>query len=192
MDGIWGARSGTAFVTTRTVGGFSCVRNLSLTQSLTSLLIMSARWLTATEQEAWRLFISVLPDLMAALEIDLAPHGLTLGDYEVLVRLSESDDLQLRMCDLAAALRLSPSGLTRRLDGLVKAGWVERAACPDDRRVTYARVTEQGMRTLRNAAPDHVESVRRHLVDPIGNSGMRDLRRIFATVRDTLLAEQLA
>jgi DNA-binding MarR family transcriptional regulator len=145
---------------------------------------MSTRWLTKAEQESWRLFVTVLPDLLAAFEVDLVQHGL--------VRLSESDEHRMRMCDLAAALRLSPSGLTRRLDGLVKSGWVERAASPDDRRVMYAHLTPRGMATLEKAAPDHVASVRRYLVDPIGADGMRDLGRIFATVRRTLEADQLA
>ncbi|MEY2755485.1 MAG: hypothetical protein RJB65_1843 [Actinomycetota bacterium] len=153
---------------------------------------MSTRWLTKAEQESWRLFVTVLPDLLAAFEVDLVQHGLAFGDYEVLVRLSESDEHRMRMCDLAAALRLSPSGLTRRLDGLVKSGWVERAASPDDRRVMYAHLTPRGMATLEKAAPDHVASVRRYLVDPIGAEGMRDLGRIFATVRRTLEEDQLA
>ena len=61
-----------------------------------------------------------IASMSRALEADLAPHGLTLGDYQVLVYLSEADDHAMRMCDLAARLQLSPSGLTRRLDGLVR------------------------------------------------------------------------
>ena len=71
---------------------------------------------------AWRTYAETVVDLNAALEADLAPHGLTLGDYQVLVYLSEADDHAMRMCDLAARLQLSPSGLTRRLDGLVRPG----------------------------------------------------------------------
>ena len=71
---------------------------------------------------AWRAYAETVFDLNAALEADLAPHGLTLGDYQVLVYLSEADDHSMRMCDLADRLQLSPSGLTRRLDGLVRAG----------------------------------------------------------------------
>ena len=74
---------------------------------------------------------------------DLVPFGLTMGDYEVLVRLSEAEDQRLRMCDLATALQLSPSGLTRRLDGLVKTGLVERIASPTDRRVMFAALTHR-------------------------------------------------
>ena len=73
---------------------------------------MATTWLSASEMRAWRNFIESVGTLTAVLESDLVPHGLTMGDYEVLVRLSESDDQQLRMCDLATALQLSPSGLT--------------------------------------------------------------------------------
>ena len=95
---------------------------------------MATAWLTASEMRAWRNFIESVGTLTAALESDLVQFGLTMGDYEVLVRLSESEDQQLRMCDLSTALQLSPSGLTRRLDGLVKTGLVERIASPSDRR----------------------------------------------------------
>ena len=84
------------------------------------------RWLNETEAVAWRAFIESVGDLTAAFEAGLAEHGLTLGDYQVLVYLSEADGRSMRMCDLADALRLSPSGLTRRLDGLVKGGLVAR------------------------------------------------------------------
>ncbi|MSX94377.1 MAG: MarR family transcriptional regulator, partial [Actinobacteria bacterium] len=117
---------------------------------------MPATWLTSAEQTAWRNFITTLPDLTAALEADLAPYGLTLGDYEVLVFLSEAEEDRLRMCDLAGALRLSPSGLTRRLDGLVKVGWVERESSASDRRVMYAHLTRTGRSKMDEAAPHHV------------------------------------
>ena len=142
----------------------------------------STIWLNETEQAAWRTFITTLPDLMAALEADLAPHGLTNGDYEVLVHLSEAEDSQLRMCDLAEGLRLSPSGLTRRLDGLVKMGWVTRAACATDRRVMYAQLTAAGRAKMRSAAPDHVASVRRNVLDPLGQRGVQQLGTLFTQI----------
>src|SRR5262249_59000103 len=100
--------------------------------------------------------------LLAALEGDLAPHGLTLGDYEVLVLLSEAQDKQMRMCDLASRLGLSPSGLTRRLDGLVKLGYVTRMPSTADRRVMLAAVTDHGPVALPAALGGHLPSVRPH------------------------------
>ena len=147
---------------------------------------MGTTWLTAREQQAWRTFITTVPDLMAAFEADLAPHGLTMGDYQVLVNLSESEDNRLRMCDLADALKLSPSGLTRRLDGMVRQGWVGRAACAGDRRVMYALLTAAGRKKIEAAAPDHVASVRRHLIQPLGADGVRSVGECFAAVRSHL------
>jgi DNA-binding MarR family transcriptional regulator len=148
----------------------------------------ATRWLDDTEQASWRAFIHSVNDLMAATEADLAHHGITNGDYAVFVLLSEAPDSQLRMCDLAAELQLSPSGLTRRLDGLVRNGWVERAACAADRRVTYARLTASGRAKMQSAAPDHVDSVRRHLLDPLGPRGVEQLGVLMRRVR----AHQLA
>jgi DNA-binding MarR family transcriptional regulator len=149
---------------------------------------MATTWLSASEMRAWRNFIESVGTLTAALESDLAPFGITLGDYEVLVRLSESEDERLRMCDLATALQLSPSGLTRRLDGLVKSGLVERIASPSDRRVMFAALTPAGHAKLVEAAPDHVASVRNRFFKGITRERIRLLGDIFETVRSNLTA----
>ena len=153
---------------------------------------MPTKWLTEAEQTAWRNFITTLPDLTAAFEADLAHHGLSMGDYEVLVFLSEAEDNRMRMCDLAGSLRLSPSGLTRRLDGLVKLGWVDRASCASDRRVMYAHLTAAGRAKMEAAAPDHVASVRRHFLKPLGAQGVQQLGELFVLVRQHLNALQPA
>ena len=149
----------------------------------------TTQWLTDREQLAWRNFIATIPQLMAAFEADLTPHGLTGGDYEVLVNLSEAEGNHMRMCDLAAALHLSPSGLTRRLDGMVRNGWVSRSACGADRRVMYALLTPAGQKKMEAAAPDHVASVRRHFVEPLGANGLKRVSDLFEPVRSHL--EQL-
>jgi DNA-binding MarR family transcriptional regulator len=153
---------------------------------------MATKWLTATEQAAWRSFIMSVHDLMVALEADLTPHGLTMGDYEVLVRLSEADDNRMRMCDLAGALQLSPSGLTRRLDGMVNNGWVERASCASDRRVMYAHITPSGRAKVAEVAPAHVESVRRHVIQPLGADGVAMLGEAFGRIHSHLAELQPA
>ena len=148
------------------------------------------RWLTDQEQHAWRNFIMSVHDLTAALEADLAPYGLTMGDYEVLVWLSEAEESRMRMCDLASALQLSPSGLTRRLDGMVRNGWVERASCASDRRVMWAHLTPAGLAKMNEVAPVHVDSVRSRVLDPLGAEGVRQLGDIFGRIREQLLAPQ--
>ncbi len=124
-------------------------------------------WLDDEEMRAWRGLVEAYAELHAALEADLlAGFGIDGGDYGVLVNLSEAPDQRLRMCDLAARLHLSPSGLTRRLDGLVKAGYVAREPSPGDRRVTLAVLTDSGRATLEAAAPVHVAGVRREFRRP--------------------------
>jgi DNA-binding MarR family transcriptional regulator len=140
--------------------------------------------------EAWRGYIDTVGPLATALEADLAAFGLTNGDYEVLAWLSEADDEQMRMCDLAERLRLSPSGLTRRLDGLVSGGLVERASSTADRRVMMAQLTRKGRRLIETTAPDHVESVRRHLIDLLTPDEIAALASAFTKVRAHLRDEQ--
>ena len=149
---------------------------------------MSTTWLSASEMRAWRNFIESVNTMTAALGNDLVPFGLTLGDYEVLVRLSEADEQKLRMCDLANALQLSPSGLTRRLDGLVSTGLVERVASPSDRRVMFAALTIKGHAKLAEAAPDHVASVRNRFLKGLTRDQIRELGDIFEAVRGNLTA----
>jgi DNA-binding MarR family transcriptional regulator len=148
------------------------------------------QWLDDEEMRAWRGLIEVFGDLRAALEGDLvAGFGIDGGDYEVLVNLSEAPDQRLRMCDLAARLHLSPSGLTRRLDGLVSAGYVARQPSSADRRVSLAVLTEQGRATLEAAAPVHVEGVRRHFVDHLSRTQVRQLGSAFDALRRRRAAE---
>jgi DNA-binding MarR family transcriptional regulator len=141
---------------------------------------------------AWRNYIETIGALQAAFEADMQPHGLTMGDYEVLVRLSEAADHSMRMCDLATEMRLSPSGLTRRLDGLVRTGLVDRHSCASDRRVMYAHLTADGLATLELAAPDHVRGVRRHLLALLTKEQVEQMGDIFETVRTGLQSSQSA
>jgi DNA-binding MarR family transcriptional regulator len=144
------------------------------------------RWLDATEMHAWRTFIETVGDLNAELDRDLASHGLGLGDYQVLVELSEAESSHMRMCDLAERLHLSPSGLTRRLDGLVRGGIVRRVPSDADRRVMLAELTDEGRRLLERSAPDHVESVRRRIFDRLSAAQVRSLGEIFSEIRQGL------
>jgi DNA-binding MarR family transcriptional regulator len=142
----------------------------------------ATRWLNDLELRAWRCYVETQSDLMAAIEADLTPTGLTLGDYQVLVFLSEAEHRRMRMTDLADLLQHRPSGLTRRLDNLVKRGFVCREGSPHDRRVMLAVLTDDGWESLVAAAPIHVESVRRRLVDQLDDNELEMLVRIFQKV----------
>ena len=144
---------------------------------------VATNWLNPREMAAWRNFIETHYDLMSALERDLSAYGMAVGDYQVLVYLSESDDRQMRMCDLAERLQLSPSGLTRRLDGLVKSGYVARTPSTEDRRVMMATLTDDGFGALREAAPHHVDSVRKRLFDHLDDEQVDSLASIFAAIQ---------
>lgn len=135
---------------------------------------------------AWRSFVDTYADLMRKIESDLSPHGLALGDYQVLVYLSEADDRTLRMCDLAELLQLTPSGTTRRLDGLVRQGWVERNPSESDRRVMLATMTKAGWRKLHEALDTHVVSVRENMIDLLNDRELKAIASAFQKVRDHL------
>jgi DNA-binding MarR family transcriptional regulator len=135
-------------------------------------------WLDHEEQAVWRRLLNVQGRLLARLDAELqGGHGLSLGDYEVLVHLSEAPGRSMRMSELAGLLSLSPSGVTRRLDGLVTEALVVRRACPSDRRGSLAELTERGAARLAAAAVTHVAGVRRYLFDPLAPDGIAALSR---------------
>ena len=89
-----------------------------------------------------------------------AGHGLTVNDFEVLRRLSLEPEGRMRRVDLAQVVSLTPSGITRLLEGLEAEGLVERESCPSDLRVTYARLTANGAQRLKAASCAHVASIK--------------------------------
>ena len=143
----------------------------------------ATRWLTGPEMQAWRALIQVTTGVLGALDGELqAEHGLSLGEYEVLVHLSEEPESSLRMTDLASRLRLSPSGITRRIDGLERAGLVERRRCPSDRRGSNAVLTAAGLERLKAAAPTHVRGVRAHFIDQLSEKEIANVAAALASV----------
>jgi DNA-binding MarR family transcriptional regulator len=146
----------------------------------------STKWLTEDEMRAWRSFITTSLDLMRTIERDLQPYGLDMGDYQLLVMLSEAPDHRLRMCDLASTLRLSRSGLTRRMEGVIDAKLVERERDPEDGRSANAVLTPKGMALLKRAAPSHVASVRERMIDLLSVGEIKAIGSAF-----TKIAKQL-
>ncbi len=124
------------------------------------------RWLSEDESKTWRSFLHLNSILGVKLDHDLVVnHGLTLAEYEVLVHLSEAEDFTMRMSSLAELCYVSRSGLTRRLDSLIKAGMVIKRTCPADRRGMNAVLTAKGLDKIRSAAPTHVAGVREYFLD---------------------------
>ena len=142
----------------------------------------SPKWLNDAEMKAWRGFVTTSPDLMNAIERDLGAFGLDAGDYQLLAMLSEAIDHRLKMCDLADTLRLSRSGLTRRMDGVVKAKYVERIQDKDDRRVSFAHLTAKGYEFLKKVAPLHLKDVRSRMIDLLNESDIKAIGSAFAKI----------
>ena len=106
--------------------------------------------LSPTELRAWRGLVKAHACLVKRLDAQLeAEHGVPLSSYEVLTRLSEADGGKLRMHDIAAAVMLSRSGLTRLVDRLERDGLVGRCSCENDARGAYAVITDAGLAHLK-------------------------------------------
>jgi len=120
----------------------------------------------ASAMRAWRQFLRAHAYATRRLEADLEQrHMLPLASYDVLVQLNEADGGALRMSELADAVLLSRSGLTRLVDRLVRDGYVERRSCPSDARGTLAVLTERGRARLREASGTHLRGVATHVTN---------------------------
>lgn len=149
------------------------------------------RWLTEEQQKNWRAWLSASQLLNDQLSRELQEaHGLTIADYEILVRLSEAPDRRLRMSDLAEQTLSSRSRLSHQIDRMEKAELVDREVCADDRRGSFAVLSDHGWTTLVAAAPDHVASVRAHLVDQLSDQEFAALGAACLKVAEHLNALQ--
>jgi DNA-binding MarR family transcriptional regulator len=143
----------------------------------------TSRWLSASEQRAWRAYLEATKLLFDALDRQLQrdsamPHAY----YEILVRLSETDRRSLRMSDLADATRSSRSRLSHAVARLEERGWLERVDCPTDKRGQIAVLTDVGFAALEAAAPGHVAAVRKHLIDRLTPEQVMQLEQIGSVV----------
>ena len=124
------------------------------------------QWLDPDQQRSWRAWISCSQLLRDRLGRDLVDAtGLSMADYEILVRLSDRPERRMRMSELAEATLSSRSRLSHQIDRMERAGLVRRETCDSDKRGLNAVMTEHGWDVLVAAAPSHVASVREHFVD---------------------------
>lgn len=112
----------------------------------------------------------------------MARFDVSLGEFECLLQLSLAPDSRLRMIDLADRMRLSPSGLTRRLDRLVARDLIVRSPSDEDRRVTMAVLTDAGSLLLQRLVPDHHDAVRRHFISHLTEPEVDQVERILLNV----------
>ncbi|HWV26701.1 MAG TPA: MarR family transcriptional regulator [Aeromicrobium sp.] len=122
-------------------------------------------WLSADQQVSWRAFLGATTLVMDRLDRDLRDaHDLSMAEYEVLVRLSESPDRSIRMAELASALAHSRSRITHTISRLEKDGLVRRDQCSTDGRGVSAVLTDAGFERLEQASHTHVRGVHDYLV----------------------------
>lgn len=140
------------------------------------------RWLDAEQDVAWRRLVTLLYQLPARLEEPLQPAGTSFFEYMILAMLSDGPDRSLTMGHLAELTSSSPSRLSHAASRLESRGWIARRPDPHDRRVTVARLTDQGFETLRGLAPAHVESVRQLVFDALDEDQVRALGEILGGV----------
>lgn len=142
----------------------------------------STRWLSSGQQKVWRAWLDAVARIDSHLDEVLRPFGLDLGEYEILVRLSEAPERRMRMSDLADAARQSRSRLTHTVARMEKKGLLNRVPCADDRRGVIAILTDEGFGLLETAAPAHVDSVREVLVDVVDPADFEALGRAMNAV----------
>ena len=140
---------------------------------------MGSGWLTEDERAAWLRLVAIVELLPGVLDSQLrAEAGLTHFEYFVLAMLSEAPERTMRMASLAQRTNATLprlSHVVRRLEG---RGLVERFPGPEDGRATNARLTPAGWDAVVAAAPGHVDTVRRHVLDPLTPRQLEELRSI--------------
>ena len=136
--------------------------------------------------KAWLGFVTNASELLRSIERDLEPFGLDGGDYQLLAMLSDAPEHRMKMCELADTLRLSRGGLTRRMEGVVAAKFVERVRDEVDGRAAFAHLTAKGFSFLKKVAPHHVKSVRGQMIDLLNESEIKALGTAFAKIGEHL------
>jgi DNA-binding MarR family transcriptional regulator len=149
------------------------------------------RWLDETEDRAWRGYLRMRTLLHARILRDLAHEaGLSGPDYDVLSHVSEAPGRRSRVGELAERMAWSRSRLSHHLTRMERRGLVTREDCPSDGRGAFVVLTDAGLRTIQAAAPGHVASVRRHLIDLLSREQLDALTSITDTVVGHLAQDQ--
>ncbi|WP_406493891.1 MarR family transcriptional regulator [Streptomyces sp. NBC_01604] len=148
---------------------------------------MTTRWLTPKEQRAWRAYIAATQLLEDAIDRQLQQEaGMPHLYYTILAYLSEVPEHRLRMTDLAEKLKITRSRLTYAVTRLEKDGLLRREDCRWDKRGTVAVLTDEGMTTLEQTAPGHVETVRASLFDRLTDEQVEQLEEICTGIAEGL------
>lgn len=143
-------------------------------------------WLTAEQQRIWRSFLGGTTVLMDRLDRDLRAHGLSMPEYEILVRLSEAPGRSIRMAELADAVAHSRSRVTHTIARLERENIVVRGQCSEDGRGVSAVLTDHGFSVLEAAAHTHVQGVHDYLIENAEPADFAAMGRIMQNVVEQL------
>lgn len=144
-------------------------------------------WLSPAEQHAWRSFIRVHQRLSATLVRDLQAHSKLSGaDYEILVALTDAPDGRQRFQELAKSVDWEQSRLSHQITRMIKRGLVAREECAEDGRGVFVVLTPDGRKVITAAAPQHVATVRRLVIDALSPDELATLGQISQRILDQL------
>ena len=140
--------------------------------------------LSKREFAAWGGFLYTYKTTIAVLDAELERElGLSLSSYEVLLRLNSEPGRRMRMSELAEAVLLTRSGMTRLVDRLERDGLVERVPCPSDGRGLHCSLTNRGAELFERAQPIHLAGVRERFLSPLKKGQQRALADAWDALR---------
>src|SRR4249919_61195 len=144
------------------------------------------RWLTAEEERVWRRWLTLNARLSATLQRELQDDaGLSMPDFEVLVHLTDSPEGRVRVTDLARLLQWERSRVSHHVTRMERRRLVRRVECAEDGRGAFVVITPQGRAAIEQAAPGHVNAVRRLVFDALSPEEVD----AFATIIEKALAQ---
>ncbi|MBE7701881.1 MarR family transcriptional regulator [Oerskovia sp. Sa1BUA8] len=156
---------------------------MTVQQDRFTIAAQGTPWLDDAQQLSWRQYLDGTARFVEALSRDHEEHSsLTLGEYELLVRLSEARDHTMRMSALADGLARSRSRVTHTVHRMEQRGLVRRTADADDRRGVNCVMTDAGHAELVASAPGHVTAVRRLMVDVLTPTQLQNLGEAMAAI----------
>lgn len=137
---------------------------------------------------AWGLVHEAMSSVQPKLLGGITPDGKDMSGpwFEVLIRLQRTPEHRLPMSCLAREVSLSTGGFTKLADRLEREGYLVRESCTEDRRVVYASLTEEGSAFIHQVRAKHVQRLRKHVLEPLGEDGVRQLTALVRTLRDSV------
>jgi len=147
---------------------------------------METKWLMDEERETWRSFMLMHLQLSAQLSRDLAPAGLSYQDYLVMASLSDRPDTRMRIVELGGELGWEKSRISHHISRMCGRGLVRKERCPTDQRGMFVVLTSEGRRVITDAAPAHVESVRRYVIDVLTREQLAGMGVVALAVLEAL------